>query len=192
MEFITNGDKKFKTKYCTKLPQGYLECKEDFMCDFCEISARLYKNSQRPMCKHFKHGNVECRNGFRCTNCEFADRVRADLAISYRDLPLFSYGDCLKQTPKGGGANWYKKPIILSPAVMARNGIEQSLFYQIAIAYDGSGVFAQNPSGPIDCYLLGNKQKKITISRRDAYGIPNEWAVRRYDELFFMGLKKLV
>ena len=108
---------------------------------------------------------------------------------SNTDIPLFCDRDCLRQTKAGGGETFYQKPIVLTEAVMERLGIEKTLFNQIAIAYGGSGVFVQNKVGAVDCFLFADKRKRFTIYRFEAYGIPNERAVEKYEKLFFMGLR---
>ena len=157
------------------------------------------KNARNPFreyyakyCPYFTTGLVLCKNQKRCISCEFADRMRQSIVLRNKNLPLFVPSDALRQTKKGGGDTWWHFPIILSEEVMDRLGLEKNVFFQIAIAEGGGGVFKKNPVGPVDCHLFANPSKKFTISRNEAYGIPDERAVRRYDELFFMDLHKVI
>ena len=141
------------------------------------------------MCMYFPHGYVNCKNNYNCALCEFADRMRKARPVN---VPLFSWGDALPQTQKKGGDNFYYKPVILSSDALRRNNIEPTLANQIMIAVDGSGCFVKNKCGPIDGYLVAEPLKRITVSRNECYGIPNENAARKYDELFFYGISKIL
>ena len=143
-------------------------------------------------CPHFPVGYVECRYPRDCQRCELGDRIRRSNAVATNNVPLFTYRDARRQTDKGGGAMWWNYPIILSEECMERLGFEKNIFFQIAVADTGSGVFLKNPTGPIDCHLFTNPSRKFTITRNEAYGIPNERAVELYDKLFFYDLGKLI
>ena len=140
-------------------------------------------------CIHFPHGYVKCDNHYFCDKCLIADRIRISKVRGNSEIPLFCDRDCLRQTKAGGGENFYRKPIVLTEAAMERLCIEKTLFNQMAFAYGGSGVFVQNKVGAVDCFLLSDKEKKFTIYRFEAYGIPNERAVEKWEKLFFMGLR---
>ena len=143
-------------------------------------------------CPHFTIGYVECRFPRDCSRCEFADRIRRDNAAKNNSFLLFGSKDARRQTEKGGGADWWHLPIILTENAMHRLGIEKNLFYQIAIADGGPGVFLKNGVAAVDCHLFADPSKQFTISRHEAYGVPNEHAVKRYDDLFFMDLHKVI
>ena len=143
-------------------------------------------------CPHFLGGYVECYPPRHCSRCDFADRIRYDTAEKNKAELLFTGKDVLRQTEKGGGADWWHFPIILTEEAMDRLHIEKNLYYQIAIADGGPGVFLKNRFGYLDIHLLADPRKKYVISRGDAYGIPTAKAVRRYDSLFFMDLHKVI
>ena len=142
-------------------------------------------------CKHFPSGYVYCSNYKDCERCELGDRIRRDKAMKSASV-IFSFSDARRQTEKANGDMWWHFPIILSPEAMLRLDIECNMFYQIAVADFGPGCFLKNPAGEIDCHLFANSCKRFTISRKEAYGIPTDAAVRKYDDLFFMGLEKAV
>ena len=142
-------------------------------------------------CTHFPNGFLNCDNYFDCCRCTVADRIRTTNNRKDRNFLLLNDRDCLRQTKSGGGETLYNKPIVLKEKAMERLGIEKTLFNQIAVAYDGPGVFVKNPGGEIDCYLFNDKDFKFTISRYETYGIPNMAAVEKWEELFFMGLKRI-
>ena len=160
--------------------------------EFVNLS-KLRREGRLEYCVHFPHGYVKCESGGRnCTTCTFADRVRRERYQNLTQGFFFLYIHALKQTEKSGGDTWLNYPIILSPDVMKKHNIEPNLLFQIAVADFGPGVFLKNPVGFIDCHLFALPTKKFTISRNEAYGIPNETACRRYDGLFFLGLEEAV
>ena len=146
------------------------------------------KKAENGFCPNFPYGYVECRNGFDCMRCTFGDRVRKDVVKRIADVPLFSYRDVRNYTVRQKGADWWHYPIILSSETLEALELEKNIYYQLAVADSGSGVFHKNPMGYIDIYLYANPQKRFTITRNQALGIPNCAAVRRYDELFFWDL----
>lgn len=141
-------------------------------------------------CEHFPDGLVKCDNYHSCYLCTLADRIRATNAQKDTSLILFDNKNCLRQTPSGGGENFYNKPIVLTEKAMKRLHIEQSLFNQMAIAFGGAGCFPKNKASAIDCYLLSDPERVFIISRYETYGIPDMRAVEKYEELFFMGLRR--
>lgn len=140
-------------------------------------------------CHHFPEGLVKCDNYKQCMSCVFADRIRMTNQRKSREYPLFWERDCLKQTKVGGGETFYNKAIVLSEDCMERLGIEKILFNQIAIAFGGCGCFVQNKVGPIDIYLLSDPNEKYLVYRNEVCGIPNDAAVKKWENLFFMGLR---
>ena len=142
----------------------------------------------RGLCYHFPSGYVSCENSFCCSSCAMAERLRQNTQRVRTDLPLFDYRDTLRQTPKGGGECFYRMPVILSVGAKERLRIEPVLINQIMIAENGSGCFKQNPSGPVDGYLLNDRSRSITVYRMECLGVPTPGAAKKYDEYFFLGL----
>lgn len=157
--------------------------------DFIKVNRGKYRDT---MCPYFKDGFVECAGYRDCKRCDIGQRIRRDNVLRHNNYPLFSWRDARRNTEKGRGQNWWHFPIILSEEVMEKLGLEKNLFFQIAIAEGGGGVFHHNPCGEIDCHLFVNPSKKFTIGRHEAYGIPDERAVAKFDELFFMDLHKVI
>ena len=151
------------------------------------VSHEVYCRREN-LCTHFPSGYVKCVNYYNCTLCELADRLRNSRPLN---VPLFDWRDALPQTPAWNAENWYKRPVILSPDAMRRLGIELRTINQIMIAYDGPGVFKKNVAGEIDGFLLCDKNKHITVTRSECFGIPTQRAAARYDELYLLGLSKL-
>ena len=143
-------------------------------------------------CTNFHYGYVKCRNGYDCIRCTLGDSIREENIRKYSEELLFTDRDVRSISEKAKGDVWWHYPVVLSPEVMAKLGLELNIVNQIAIASSGSGVFPRNPVGMLDIYLYSNPQKRFTITRNEAYGIPNDKAVSRYDELFFWDLKKLI
>ena len=139
-------------------------------------------------CYHFPSGYVDCENNFCCLSCPLAERLRQNTQRVRTDLILFDHRDVLRQTPKGGGENFYRMPIVLSAAAMERLNIEPILINQIMIAVTGSGCFKRNPVGPIDGFLLNDRSRLITVYRNECIGIPTPGAAKKYDDYFFLGL----
>ena len=146
----------------------------------------------RTLCPYFDLGMVKCYDQTACNRCEFGDRMRQSKLREASRLLLFCEKDVLRQTEKAGGDMWWTYPIVLREETMDRLGLERNLFFQIAVADGGPGVFLKNPVGEIDCHLFVNESKRFTITRKEAYGIPNENAVRKFDETFFMNLRACV
>lgn len=94
----------------------------------------------------------------------------------------------LRQTPKGGGETFFRRPIVLKEEAMERLGITKHLYYQIAIATGGPGCWIKNSAGFIDAYLYGDPGREILVYRHEVYGIPDEAAVERYNKLFLLKL----
>ena len=144
-----------------------------------------------PYCKHVPYGYVVCEHNGICDACVLGHRLRQQNSKALNP-PLFTWRDALAQTPSAKGETWYQMPIILSPAAMERLGLELTLLNQVAVAYDGPGVFKKNVAGEIDVYLLNDRLKKFTVVRCECYGIPTARAAKYFDECFFLGLTKLL
>ena len=131
------------------------------------------------------YSKVECKHLYECEYCDVCFRIRQNRAeVVLDDNFLFDHRDVLPHTPKGGGSDWYKRPVILKPDAMRREGITVNLINQIMFADGGSGVFKHNPSGMVDGFLVVRKTERYTFFRNDIYGVPNEAAARRYYELY--------
>ncbi len=146
------------------------------------------------LCIHIPSAMVNCERNYRCSRCEIADRIRLNRLEKRTEYIMFDYYDAKKQTPKGGGAEWVYKALILKPESMSRAGIEVDLYHQIFVATGGSGMLSINPAGMVDGYLLADKfdKKTYTFIRHDFFGIPTERAAERYDKLFITDVKKLI
>ena len=139
----------------------------------------------------YPYAQVTCDLNYMCDFCEIPHRIQQNRRDREdEEFTLFGRGDVLRQTPKGGGLNWYMRPIVLKPDAMRRLGIKVNLVNQILIAYDGSGVFARNPAGMIDGYLVCDRNRRYTFSRHDVYGVPNEQACAKYFEYFGINLNR--
>ena len=156
--------------------------------EYCDAFTR----QTQEWCHQIPNGYVRCTNYHACAICELADRIRVNRARETKHLPLFYWRDALPQTKAKRGENWYRMPVILSPECMDRLKLEKNLINQIMVADGGPGCFKNNVAGEIDGYLLCDKSKRITVTRMECFGIPNERAVARYDEYFFLGLSRLV
>ena len=132
-------------------------------------------------CMHFPHGYVRCEAQGVCAMCALADRLRR---ARPPNIPLFTWRDALPQTQKKGGDNWLNMPVLLTPDGMKRHEIPVSACNQMAVAYDGAGLFARNSHSEIDIYLVCDSTKRYTVGRHECYGIPTESAAKRYDELY--------
>lgn len=143
-------------------------------------------------CSKFPYGYVLCKNGYDCLRCTFGDDVRKDNVKRFSDVPLFTEKDARRQTLNDKGDCFWHYPVILKPETLEDLGFEKNVFFQIAIAEGGAGVFSKNPVGYLDCCLFSNPAKKFTICRHNVFGIPNSAAVRRFDEMFFLDLGKRV
>ena len=66
------------------------------------------------------------------------------------------------------------------------------LFNQIFIATDGAGMFSKFPGSQIDGYLLSDRRKIYTFGRQEFFGVPNERAVKRFEDLFLIDLNKYI
>lgn len=141
------------------------------------------------LCPHLPNGYLVCY-AHHCDHCEIADRIRSSNAREAKDVPLFEKNNCLRQTPKGGGEIFYKRPVVLSENAMKKYGLKLKLFYQLAFAYDGGGCLPKNTAGPVDIYLFADDTIKLTVLRFELLGVPNEDALKRYDKIFFMGLHR--
>lgn len=137
-------------------------------------------------CIRFPSGYVECRNAMFCDTCELADRMRRQKA---RDAPLFSWRDALPQTKTYDGETWYGRPVLVSAEALGRNGIEAYAINQVILALDGPGTLKSHPCGEIDGVLFCDKSRRVTVTRNECYGIPNERTVRIYDEQYYLGLR---
>lgn len=142
------------------------------------------------LCTHIPNTYINCYNQ-DCSRCDIADRYRKQIMRADNHILLFRDKNCLRMTEKGGGLCFYQRPVVLKEKTMERLGIEVNLLHQIAIAYDGPGCLPKNVVGPVDIYLFLNPTRKFTVGRHELYGVPDEKAVKRYDDLFFMDLHKV-
>lgn len=135
------------------------------------------------------YGVVDCDCNYHCDLCFLAYDIRKNKREQrLDDALLFSWRDTLKMTPKGGGLNWYRRPVILKPDSMRAKGITVNLINQILFCDDGSGCFACNPAGMVDGFLVIDRKERYTFTRHDIYGVPNEAAVAKYYELYGIDL----
>ena len=141
-------------------------------------------------CPHVPYSTVKCNNGYNCMRCEIADRVRIMRKNDCSDLPLFYWRDCIVRNSRYGGNNFYQKIILLTEEAMQRLGLEVNLYNQFVYAYDGPGCLPGNCGSQIDIYLCNDHSKKYTITRFETYGVPTEQTLEKFDDLFFLGLKK--
>ncbi len=141
-------------------------------------------------CKFFPYGYVPCNKG--CDKCFYKFLHYRNENIKRNEGVLFTWHDALNQTKKEGGDVWLRSPIILSKECVERLGLDKNMFYQIAVAISGPGCYKKEPVGIIECCLYVAGGKQFTITRNEAYGIPNGFACRRYDELFYSGLERAV
>ena len=131
------------------------------------------------------HARVECKMNYICDCCDVCFTIRKNIIETPTDESfLFDHRDIIPMTPKFGGGNWYRRPVILKPEAMRREGITVNLINQIMFARGGSGVFAHNLSGMVDGVLVADMRKEYTFFRNDIYGIPNNEAARKYRELY--------
>lgn len=134
-----------------------------------------------------------CRYNHQCSCCAIAERFRQSNRESTEIKgELFGYCDVLPKTPKGGGIEYVYKPLILKPEAMEAHGIKLELFNQIFIATDGAGMFSKFPGSQIDGYLLSDRRKIYTFGRQEFFGVPNERAVKRFEDLFLIDLSKYI
>ena len=134
-----------------------------------------------------------CRYAHDCWRCPLANRVKnSNREFTRESGELFGYYDVLPKTPKGGGIEYVYKPLILKPEAMEAHGIELELFNQIFIATDGAGMFSKFPGSQIDGYLLSDRRKIYTFGRQEFFGVPNERAVKRFEDLFLIDLNKYI
>ena len=141
-------------------------------------------------CDKFPDGLARCISGHYCNMCPLEDRIRINKSRSEISSILFDSKNCLRQTPAGGGENFYNMPLVLTEKAMDRYHVPKNLFNQIVVAYGGAGCFPKNKGSVIDVFLLADPERRFLITRYDIYGIPNMQAVEKYEELFFMGLKR--
>ena len=133
---------------------------------------------------------VECHFFYMCDYCDVCHRIRQIKACEeLNDSLLFDWHDVLPMTPKGGGSDFYKRPVILKPESMRRVGMKVNLINQLFYADGGSGCFKHNPSGMVDGYILLNAADRYTFFRNDFYGVPNESAVKRFKSLYGKNIK---
>lgn len=135
-------------------------------------------------CIHLPDGIVRCDSSYCCDRCQIADRIERNTGRAVYKLPLFGWRDALPQTPSKKGETWYGLPVILSPEVMVRLGLEQNLKNQIVIAVGGPGVFKKNPCGEIDGLLYADFKRRVTVTRNECYGLPTARACEIYDRYF--------
>ena len=151
-----------------------------------------FSRALTPTCRHIPDGYARCENGGFCATCLLGDRIRRSQYRATGTLPLFGWRDALPQTPSTGGENWYSMPVILSPEAMDRCGLRRHLLYQIVVAVDGPGLFKKNVCGDVDAYLLCDRTRFVTVSRRECFGIPTQRAADLYDRYFFLELGRLL
>ena len=134
-----------------------------------------------------------CRYEHHCNRCAIAERFRqSNREFTEIKGELFGYYDVLPKTPKGGGLEYVYKPLILKPEAMEAHGIKLELFNQIFVATDGAGMFSEFPGSQIDGYLLSDRRKIYTFGRQEFFGVPNERAVKRFEDLFLIDLNKYI
>lgn len=139
-------------------------------------------------CDYLPNGYLGCTHNHNCSRCEIADRYREH---AHRDVSLFTWGDALPQTPTGC-RKWVDMPVILFPSAMERLKIESILMNQIMVAKLSPGCFYQNPAGEIDGYLFADRSRHFTVSRKECFGVPKPRAAEYYDELFRLGLCRML
>ena len=133
---------------------------------------------------------VYCKLGYACPYCDVYYDIQKNKRSSVpADEPLMTWRDALKMTPKANGSNFYHRTVILKPEAMARLGIKNTLINQIFYCEGGSGVFACNPAGMIDGFLVADRNERHTITRHDVFGVPNELAVERYFDLYGINIE---
>ena len=137
-------------------------------------------------CIMFHHGTIACHNHYACDRCELGDRLRKNIL---HKAMMFTYRDALPQTEKGCH-NFCDMPLILTPDAMTRLRLNHDLINQIMVAYPSPGCFRSNPAGEIDGYLLNRPGMKVTVSRKEVFGVPNPRAVERYDQLYRLRLSR--
>lgn len=150
---------------------------------------QLQKNTSE-YCDKFPDGLVRCINYHCCYCCVLAERIRITNSSKDPAVILFDSHNCLRQTPAGGGENFYNKPLVLTEKAMEKYKIPKNLYNQIVVAYGGAGCFPKNKGSIIDVFLLSDPERRFMITRHDVHGIPDMRAVEKYEELFFMGLKR--
>lgn len=153
----------------------------------------MYKNlNYNGKCRLlYPYSDVVCRMNYNCDYCSLAFDIRRNQRQNdSEDNVLFTWRDALKMTPKSNGLTFYRRPVILKPESMSRLGIKVNLINQIFFCDGGSGVFACNPAGMIDGYLVSDRKERYTITRHDVFGVPNEAAVQRYFDLYGINLSK--
>ncbi len=147
--------------------------------------------TSRELCYKIPYTTLACRNGHDCARCEIADSIRKVRIEKNKDnSELFFWNDVRPATPMGGGRSWIYMPVISKPETLKKAGLEVNMYNQIFITTDGLGMFFGNDGSELDGYFLAEPNKVYTFGRQDFYGIPNDKAVRRYEELFLIDLKR--
>ena len=152
-------------------------------------SGTLYNFKRFGDCILYPESWVPCERWHNCTGCDVAGRYRANVKPGVH--PLLSHSDALPQT-KSGCSVFLNKALILKPEAMKRLGLEEDLKYQIVIPFPSPGLFPSNPTGFIDCRFLCEDLRTFTVYRNEVYGVPNAAAVRKYDDIYFLNLKRYV
>ena len=148
------------------------------------------ENYSSEFCDKFPDGLVRCISYHSCNYCTLADRIRVTNSRKDASVIFFDSKNCLRQTPAGGGENFYNKPLVLTEKAMEKYKIPKNLYNQIVVAYGGAGCFPKNKGSIIDVFLLADPERRFLITRHDVHGIPDMRAVEKYEKLFFMGLKR--
>lgn len=148
-------------------------------------------STDKLVCYKVKWITLACRDDHDCERCQFADSVRKDrIERNKHEGELFDHNDVRLMTPKGNGRDWYLMPIIAKPDTLRRAGIDVNMYNQIFITTSGAGMFYANAGSELDGYFLSDRSKIFSFGRQDFYGIPNDKAVSRYEDLFFIDLKR--
>lgn len=151
----------------------------------------MLRSYSKADCIMIPYLRATCKYSHDCRSCDIADRVRFNSReFTKKTAELFWPFDVLPKTPKGGGLEYLRKPLILKPEAMECLGIEVELYNQIFIPTGGAGMFSNFPGSQIDGYIVNDRRKIYTISRHDVYGVANEAAVKRFKDLFLIDLHK--
>lgn len=143
----------------------------------------------RSLCYRNPYLSVRCDFGFRCDRCTVADGIRSENInkISSNGF-LFDQYDTLPKTPKFDGANYLYRPLVLSVESLKARSIDVNAYNQIVVSVDGAGMYS--PGCELDCYFVSSPGKIYTFSRGEILGVPNEKAIKKFNELFFIDLRQ--
>ena len=183
--------KSFDKKSCIFIPYSNFLCEERYrICSRCDLYKKTIKNTDSACV--ILDITRRCFNSYRCYSCGYFEEHILNIHRLFCDELLFGYYDVLPKTPKGGGIEYVYRPLILKPEAMEAHGIKLELFNQIFVATDGAGMFSKFPGSQIDGYLLSDRRKIYTFGRQEFFGVPNERAVKRFEDLFLIDLSKYI